>query len=192
MKSKILRVATVILLLITLTQTNMILVGSSLISYAGEDTTTNHPNVEFEAYFKDDMGKKETTISKTIKDEEIYLYLKLNVKKEGYLNGKITVSNSNFTLKASDNPNIQKIENNTIYLNQINVGMTEEIKIKIEPIQKENFDIGLLDATSKIDFEGTYKDRTEKDNKIEATRELKLELIQYIRKPNKGDRNNNK
>ncbi len=178
MKSKILRVATVILLLITLTQTNMILVGSSLISYAGEDTTTNHPNVEFEAYFKDDMGKKETTISKTIKDEEIYLYLKLNVKKEGYLNGKITVSNSNFTLKASDNPNIQKIENNTIYLNQINVGMTEEIKIKIEPIQKENFDIGLLDATSKIDFEGTYKDRTEKDNKIEATRELKLELIE--------------
>ena len=178
MKSKILRVATVILLLITLTQTNMILVGSSLISYAGEDTTTNHPNVEFEAYFKDDMGKKETTISKTIKDEEIYLYLKLNVKKEGYLNGKITVSNSNFTLKESDNPNIQKIENNTIYLNQINVGMTEEIKIKIEPIQKENFDIGLLDATSKIDFEGTYKNRTEKDNKIEATRELKLVLIE--------------
>ena len=51
MKNKGLKISVVILLIITLTMTNFIFLGSSLISYAVDDISTNNKNIEFSAYF---------------------------------------------------------------------------------------------------------------------------------------------
>ena len=179
MKSKVLKIFVAIALLITLTSTNFLFVGANLISYAADTVTTNHENVEFEAYFKDENGKETMTQEKTLDQEEMFLYLRVNVKKEGYFNGEVSLEDSNFTLKETESSYVNHIEDNTIYLNQINVGNSEEIKIKIEPIKpqseiKENFDIDLLNKESKINLKGIYRDSTERDIEIKANRELTL------------------
>ena len=158
--------------------TNFIFVGSSLVSYALDAVATNHKNVEFKAYFKNEEGKEVTTLEKEPNQEETYLYVKVEVKKEGYFNGEITIENSNFNLIESESSYVSKIENNTLYLNQINVGTTEEIKIKIQPIQEENFAIGYLNMASKITLKGNYKDSTEKNINIQGSRELTLKLVE--------------
>ena len=86
MKSKILKIITIIMLLITLTMGNFCYVGASIISYAAENTATNHKNIEFAANFKDD----ET------------LVMQIRVEKEGYFNGSITLGNSNFKFKNAN------------------------------------------------------------------------------------------
>lgn len=178
MKNKVFKISVILVMILSMTMTNFIFVGKSLISYAADGTATNHKNVEFEAYFKEEEGKEVTTLEKEAKKEETFLYLRLNVKREGYFNGEITLENSNFTLKETDSAYVNKIENNTIYLNQISVGTTEEIKVRIEPIEEENFTIGLLDMTSKISVKGIYRDSTEKDIKIQANRDVTLKLVE--------------
>ena len=148
MKNRFLKVSVILIMILTMTMSNFIFVGNGLISYAANDMATNHQNVEFKAYFKNDAGNEVTTLEKMPNEEEAFLYLRINVKKEGYFNGEITLNNSNFTLKESDSAYVSKIENNTIYLNQMNVGVAEEIKVKIEPIKEESFAIGLLNVTS--------------------------------------------
>ena len=128
MKRKILKITMVILLLMTLTMTNFIFVGASLYSYAADNIATNHQNVEFDAYLKDEEidGEKVPTLS-----------LKVSVKKEGYFNGEISLEDSNFKLKGSSSSNyVNKIENNIIMLNQINSGVTAQFDVEIEPVKE--------------------------------------------------------
>ena len=163
MKNKILKIVTVILLLVTLTVTNFIYVGSGLISYAIDSITTNHENVEFEAQLK----------------EENILTLSISVKKEGYFNGEITLENSNFNfIPNQENAYINKIEGNKLILNQLNAGATAQIDLQIKPIDDEIFDIGLLSAVSKLKLTGIYRDRTQKDIEIEAIRDVKYEYAE--------------
>ena len=170
MKRKILKITMVILLLMTLTMTNFIFVGANLYSYAADNIATNHQNVEFDAYLKDEEidGEKVPTLS-----------LKISVKKEGYFNGEISLEDSNFKLKESSSSNyVNKIENNIIMLNQINSGVTAQFDVEIEPVKEERFDAGLLDMASKINIAGTYRDSTEKDIKIKATREVNFKYTE--------------
>lgn len=160
MKNKILKIMTVILLLVTLTVTNFIYVGVGLVSYAESNITTNHENVEFEAKLKEDN----------------ILSLLISVKKEGYFNGEITLENSNFSFVVDQKNNyINKIEENKLILNQLNAGGTAEINLEIEPVNKEIFDIGLLTMKSELNLIGIYRDSTEKNIEIKATREVKYE-----------------
>lgn len=173
MKNKILKMSIAIVVLITLTMTNFIFVGASFVSYATSRVETNHQNVEFDAYLKDENGNKQTAIEKTFEGEET-IYLQLSVKKEGYFNGNISIENSNFKLKSSDNEYVNKIEENTIILNQINAGATIEIPVKIEPIKDDKYDIGLLNVVSKINLSGIYRDSTQKDINIKSSRNINL------------------
>lgn len=178
MKNKVFKISLIMVMILTMTITNFISVGSTLISYAADRQVTNHKNVEFKAYFKDKEGREVTTLEKEVNQEETFLYLRIDVKKEGYFNGQIHLENSNFTLRETRSIYVNKIENNIIYLNQMNVGTTEEIKVKIEPIQEENFMIGLLNMTSKVSIKGIYKDSTQKNINIQASREIKLKQVQ--------------
>ena len=162
MKNKIFKISIVLVMILSMTMTNFIFVGANLISYAADEISTNHKNVEFETYFKE--------------GEEEALYLRVNVKKEGYFNGEITLGDSNFTLKEAQSAYVNRIENNTIYLNQMNAGTTEEIKVVIEPIQKEAFEIGLLTMTTKVSLSGIYRDSTERDIKIQANRDIAYQI----------------
>ena len=157
MKSKIFKIITVTLLLATLLLANFIYVGNGLISYAISSSATNHQNVEFDAQLKD----------------ENILSIQVSVKKEGYFNGEIVLENSNFNLKQDQsNSYINKIEGNKITLNQLNAGAVAQIDLQIEPIKDEIINVGLLNAVSKLSLSGIYRDSTEKNIQIKATKEI--------------------
>lgn len=162
MKNKIFKTSIILVMILTMTMTNFVFVGTSLISYATDNMTTNHKNVDFEAYFKE--------------EEKDALFLRVNVKKEGYFNGEIVLGDSNFTFKEAESRYVSKIEGNKLYLNQINAGTTEEIKVKIEPRKEEHFLVGILNMVSKITINGIYRDSTQKDIKIDATRDLNFKI----------------
>ena len=163
MSRKILKVLTVVLLLALLTMPNFIYVGAGLVSYAESATATSHQNVEFDAKLK----------------EGDILSLSVNVKREGYFNGEITLENSNFTFDTTQtNQYISKIEANKVYLNQLNAGTNAQLDLKIQPIQSDIFDIGLLNIVSKLNITGIYRDRTEKNINITGTREVELKYTE--------------
>ena len=120
MKNKVLKISVVILLIMTLTMTNFIFLGSSLISYAADNVATNHKNIEFSAYFKDSNGNKTTTLERTMDMQDISLYLSINVNKEGFFMGEVELSNSNFDLVSSQSEYVSEIAENKIYLNHVN------------------------------------------------------------------------
>ena len=163
MERKLLKIVTVVLLLALLTMPNFIYVGMGLVSYAVSSTATSHQNVEFGAELK----------------ERNILSLSVNVKREGYFNGEITLENSNFSFETEQtNSYINKIESNKIVLNQINAGTTAQIDLKIKPIESEYFDIGLLSVVSKLNILGVYRDSTEKDIKITGAREVEYKYTE--------------
>ena len=162
MKSKIIKLITVMLLLVTLTTINFIYVGASFVSLAAEEISTNHKNIDF---------------TSTLKSENL-LTLAVTVKNEGYFNGEITLENSNFKLKNTSSEYVNRIEENKITLNQINAGTTASFDVEIEPVKEDNLDAGLLNAVSELNLSGIYKDSTEKNIKIEAKREVKLEYLE--------------
>ena len=178
MKNIILKTATVILLLVTLTMANIVFVGSSLVSYAVGDVSTSHQNVEFDVYFKDSSGKKVSTLEQESGVLEQILYLQVSVKKEGYFNGDISFENTNFEIDSVDSVYENKTSRKKILLNQINAGTSTEIAVKVRPIKEEVFNVGSLTDFSKINISGTYKNSTQKDIKITGTKEVFLKLVE--------------
>ena len=183
MKNKILKIATIILLIMTLTLTNFLFVGSSLISYAASGLETNNKNIDFEAYFINDNDEKISSIDMSNLDN-IYLYIQIQVKQEGYFNGKVIIEDSNFSLRDTDSSYVNKIDGNTITLNQINANTKAEAKIGIELNKDEVFNLDDLNKKNVISLEGTYFDSSERDKEIKASRELELELIENNSKDN--------
>ena len=186
MKGKILKITTIILLIMALTLTNFIFVGSSLISYAASGVETNHRNIEFDAYFTNGNNQEISSVDMS-NQEDIYLNMQVEVKKEGYFNGKITIGDSNVTLQESDSIYVNKIEGNTITLNQINANTVAEIRVKVELKIDEIFNLENLTKTNIINLEGNYYDSTERDINIKAERELKLDLIENYTPENISD-----
>ena len=171
MKNKYLKIAMVIFLLITLTMTNFIYVGASIVSYAVENITTSHKNIEFDAYLSGDNK----------------IILKLNVKNEGYFTGDITLEKGNFKFKSVENQMVNKLEDNKITLNQLNAGTIGEIEVEIEPIKSDLFDIESLNMESVLKLDGTYRDRTEKDINVKSEKTIKFELPENNDKQNVED-----
>lgn len=178
MKQRILQVITSLLLIITLTMANFLLLCVDVVSYAAEEISTNHKNVEFMAYFKDEKGNKITEKDAYTNSNDLKLYFQIFVKKEGYFNGNIVLSDANFKLKTDNLGNgISKIENNVIYLNQINAGESKEIETGIELLKDDQFDLDLISMESKISIEGVYRDSTQKDISIKAERNVTLNFV---------------
>lgn len=182
MKGKIFKISVAIILIMTLTLANFIFVGSNIVSYAMDEITTNHKNIEFETYFKDKDGNKTNILERTAEEKEMSMYLLLNVKREGYFNGIVELNDTNFKFNSSESEYVNKVEENKIYLNQINAGTTAEIEIKVSPIEQEKY--ALEEKKSEVILSGEYKDSTQKDIKIEAKRSMKLNLIETNDKTN--------
>ena len=178
MKNKILKISVVILLIMTLMMSNFIFLGSSLISYAADATSTNHKNIEFDAYFKDSNGQKITTLDRTADMQEISLYLAVNVNTEGFFVGQVKLQNANFDIVSSESEFVSKIADNTVYLNQLDVGTSAEIEVKVKPITDEVMNANMLDCQSELILTGIYRDNTEKDIDIKATRMVNMKLVE--------------
>ena len=178
MKSKFLKISIVLLLIITLSMYNFIFLGVNLISYAIDDVSTNHKNIEFSAYFKNEAGEKINTLERTNNTKELSLYLSVSVKKEGFFNGEIELANSNFDIKESESEYVNKISENRVYLNQLNAGTTAEIELKVTPVEKDIINLNMLNCQSEIKLTGIYRDSTEKDINITANKSVTLNLIE--------------
>lgn len=182
MKGKIFKISVAIILIMTLTLANFIFVGSNIVSYAMDGITTNHKNIEFETYFKDKDGNKLETLESTAEEKEMSIYLLLNIKREGYFNGVVELKDTNFKFNSSESEYVNKVEENKIYLNQLNAGTQAEIEIKVSPIEQEKYT--LKEKENELILSGEYKDSTQKDIKIEAKRNIKLNLIETNDKTN--------
>ena len=178
MKNKIFKISVVILLIMTLTMTNFIFLGSNLISYAADAISTNHKNIEFSAYFKNSNGQKTTTLERTADMQEISLYLAVNVNTEGFFVGQVELQNANFNIVSSESEFVSNVSENTIYLNQLDVGTSAEIEVKVKPIDDEVMNIDMLDCQSELTLTGIYRDNTEKDIDIKATRTVSMQLVE--------------
>ncbi len=178
MNSKILKISVVIVLIMTLTMTNFVFLGSSIISYAADNVSTNHKNIEFDAYFKNSEGQKTTILERTSDIQDISLYLSLNVNKEGFFIGEVELSNANFNIVGSESEFVSKISDNKIYLNQLNAGTSAEIEIKVKPKDDDVIDLSMLNCESEFILTGVYRDSTEKDIKIESTRKVNMQLVE--------------
>ena len=182
MKQRILQVMTAVLLIMTLTMANVLLLCADVVSYAANeinaDKSTNHKNVEFMGYFKDKEGNKTTSLDTYTDNNDLKLYFQVSVKKEGYFNGNIVLNNANFKFKTDSlSDGISKIENNVIYLNQINAGESKELEVGIELIKDEQFDLNLINMESEISIEGVYRDSTQKDISIKSKKNVNLKLV---------------
>ena len=182
MKQKFLQIITAVLLIITLTMANFLVLCVNAVSYAAEvinvEKNTNHKNVEFMAYFKDENENKVSGLDAFTNNNDLKMYFQITVKQEGYFNGNILLNDANFKFKSEIiNDNINKIENNIIYLNQINAGESKEIEVGIEILKDEQFDLNLIDMESSVSIQGIYRNSTQKDISIDSDRTINLNLI---------------
>ena len=170
-RSKI--IASMLIFMLTITHLNVI--GQVLAtSLESQTIVTNHSNVEFDVYFTNE-GKKEHSTTKKI-GEENYIYTLINVKDAGYLkNAIITAEKANFEIvEAVENKQIQKIENNKIYFNQIKNGNTVEIAIPIKIFQTETIAVEEFNKESKLKLTACYVDGNGKEKQIEKEITVKL------------------
>lgn len=182
MNQKFLKIITVLMLIVTLTMANFVLLCADVVSYANDvinaEKSTNNKNVEFIAYLKNEKGEKVNSFDAKMNAEDLKLYFQISVKQEGLFNGDIVLSDANFKFKTNFTDNsISKIEENKVYLNQINAGETKEIEVGIQLLTDSQFDLGLINKQSKIAIEGTYRDSKQKDIAISATRTIEINMV---------------
>ena len=63
-----------------------------------------------------------------------------------------------------------------ISLNKINAGTNAVIEVLVKEKRDENFDLSLLNMSSKLTLQGIYKDSSEKDRKIDSSKNINLIL----------------
>ena len=138
-----------------------------------QNNKTNNSNIEFDAYFDNSSQKYDTTLNVDSKNQII---AKITVKDTGYLkDAMITFDDANFTIKAIENTDkVLELKENTITLNQINSGETEEIILPIELENGNSINISKLSKVNLVKFKATYIDGKGKSNNIE--KEISLGL----------------
>ena len=132
MKNKVLKVAIIMILIVAMTMSDFILIGMNIVQAVGNiDNSTNHGNVKFAGYFKNEE-KKVSQSTYNINNEEIKLHMEVSIENDGYFDGVVTLDNSNFKIKQEIlSEGISKIQGNTITLNRVRAGNIVEIEVEI-------------------------------------------------------------
>ena len=129
-----------------------IFIGLNVVSYAAG---FGKSSIDFESYFKQEDGNKVVALDTTT-TQEVYLYLNIGVREDGYFKGQVSFENSNFEIDNSfKDPKVEKIESNVIYLNQINSGESAEIKVKIKQKQDEKYALSNLSKETNLKLSGS-------------------------------------
>ena len=148
-------VASMLLFVMFITQSAI--VGITAISYAIDMIATNSDNVEFMAYFEEN-GEKVTSIERSI-EETAKLKLYVAVRNEGYLQGQISLEDAGFKIKEdsiNENGYIEKVENNIIFLKQINAEEVVNIELDVQRIDDSLIRPESLNNETKVKLLGTY------------------------------------
>ena len=161
MKRKLEKLILIILIIQTMILGNFIFIGKNIVEAISEETvqstTTNCKNVELSAYFKTEEGKYSTQKDLYL-DQIEKLYIKVEVKKEGYFEGSLLLENSNVDLKNTIlSDKVEKIEGNKIKLKQIRAGETIEIPVEIALQRKTQIPLSFFNAQIQVKIEGIYQ-----------------------------------
>ena len=179
MNGKILKKATAIILIFMILISNIaniaIAAGESIL---GQSIELQNGNIEYNAYFKNEKGENVSSLDVGASNLQTSLYLYLNVKNEGYISygAQIELENSNFKIKEVNSEYVNSVKNNVITLNQINAGRKAEIELIVEFERKNNFDLANINKETKVKFKGIYRNSTQKDINVEATKVVSLKL----------------
>ncbi len=175
-----------IIVVMLLTMSDFLFVGASTVSYAINNAKTNSANVEFSTYFLNQAGEKVEKIEEDINKGDLYLYVDVTVKNEGYFNGSVTFNNNNFNVKPEVMSNdIAEISGNKVTLKQINAGTTTTIKLAVEAIKNNTINIQDLNRKTNVILEGQYinSKNVEKSKKVDIKGNDSVE-VNWVSNPN--------
>ena len=141
-----------VLLIITLTFVNFIMLGTYIakwsVSIAAGEEPTSESNVIFSVYL--DEGKTLKELRKDLAANDLKLYVSVEVKNQGKLeNAKINLDNTNFYLKENKN-------STSISLGTIQAGRPFEASYEIVAKKDVNYNLDWLNMDSTISLTGTY------------------------------------
>jgi len=156
--------------------TTVVITGSNLLSLGGQviaadtslpeqNTKTNISNVQFNTYFEGNVHEKTFLI-----EEGGKMYIELNVQENGYLkNGTIKINNGNYTIdtKNTNSDFIQKIENEAIYLKQIQYNQKLLVELPIKFAKESKRDV--FSRKSEISLNGIYVDGNGREKELKKT-----------------------
>lgn len=146
-------------IIITMTLYYFVFAGFAVVTYAIDFVKTNNTNVDFSAYFINSNGEKVKELEENIDEQDVYLYVDVSVKNEGYFNGSIKLNNNNFNIKQEVlSSEIAEISGNEVKLKQINAGNTAIIKLKIEAKKDNVINESVLKTKTNIELNGQYVD----------------------------------
>ena len=155
-KTKKLNAIIALQIILSMTLYYFVLIGFTAVTYAIDLIETNNHNVDFSAYFIDENGEKRDVIESEITTEQ-YLYIDVSVKNEGFFKGNIKINNSNFNISNEILSScVSNISNNEIYLNQINAGTIETIKVAIKPLEQNGISLSKFNSRTDIILNGEY------------------------------------
>lgn len=179
MQNKIWEKIVATMLVIALTVGNLILIGSNMVAFAGENLEaqtekTQHENVEFGAYFKSEEQKVHSLICDAKEKEKLYIHL--NVKQAGYLkSGKIEIIGANYEIGELETSEIIGFkENNCFMLKQISYGTEATLEIPIKLSVANKFNIANIQKDSSVVLTGTYV--TSNGTEVEINKSVTLNV----------------
>ena len=155
-------------------------VGITTVSYAIDMLATNSNNVEFKAYFEtqnNERTEETDRVDSKIDAKDLKLKIDVAVQNEGYFNGQISLENAGFRIKGAEKSNyIKKVENNVIYLEQINAEELAKIQVEIEFLEDAQFPVTALNSPTKVKLKGTYFN-SKKNVDIDGTSEVTVNWV---------------
>ena len=153
---RILKKIVAVLIAFVIIMSQYVVTGLLEITYAIDLLATQSNNVQFRAYFI--SGDEELTeIDKSINAKDLKLKIDVAVKNEGYFSGQISLENAGFKItRETANNYINKVENNVIYLNQINADETANIEVVIEYVEEERIEVSTLSEETMVKLTGRY------------------------------------
>ena len=176
--SRKVKVLTALVLVLTMLFANMFTIVEYAASSLGkQDSKNSHKNVEYDVTFVDENEDKGYEYSTGMDDANLGIRLKVDVKDVGYLkNASISIESENGLnfemgeIKESDL--VQKMNNNTVVLNQIN--SEDDLDVIIPITYKDSNSIDNLSKMISAKLSGVYVDNSGDENKISETVKLRL------------------
>lgn len=169
------------ILIISLTMTNFLVVGETLVSYAkdfvldSQTEATLNKNVKFDTYFKSDNGNTHYLVC-DVNEQNSDMTFDLSVD-SGYLkDAKIELQNPNYVVRnvVDNSEKVQSATSSTISLKQVNAGEQLSVGLVIESNILDTVKLEDVSKDSKVILKAVYVD--EKGKEIELEKEVTLNI----------------
>ena len=164
----------IIMLIITLTISNFLIVGENLVTYAADAILDNqtqstiNKNVKFDTYFKKDNGNTHYLVC-DVNSEDANMTLDLSVESGFLKDAKIELKDVNYDINNIVDPSekVQEASMEQISLRQINAGERVELGFIIGTKLADTMKLADVSKDSKVVLKAIYVDENGKEIEIE-------------------------